>query len=149
MPLPIHSSIANIIIIYLKPLALKTSRSVDSIVTPQVIVYLATLFEEKKINNQGIQKSLELLAESSEIKEYNSLDDFSQFLKTNNLLQVTDTSLLSSIVKNVIDHNPQPVADYKAGKEQSIGYLIGQCMKEAKGSGNPQIFKELLISSLQ
>ena len=38
--------------------------------------------------------------------------------------------------------------EYKAGKEASLKFLIGQCMKVTKGSGNPEILAELLKKRL-
>jgi aspartyl-tRNA(Asn)/glutamyl-tRNA(Gln) amidotransferase subunit B len=48
----------------------------------------------------------------------------------------------------VVEGKPQSVADYKSGKEKAIGFLIGQCMKESRGKGNPQILNKLLKDEL-
>jgi len=44
----------------------------------------------------------------------------------------------------------QAAADYKAGKQASMQFLIGQAMKKLRGRGNPESLKELferLLSS--
>ena len=48
-----------------------------------------------------------------------------------------------------MENNPQSVADYKAGKKQSIGFLIGQVMKATKGKANPPMVKEMLEKKLK
>ena len=64
------------------------------------------------------------------------------------LLQVSDESAMKEVVTKIIGENPHVVAEYKAGKEASLQYLIGQGMKETKGSANPQILKKLFIEQL-
>lgn len=138
-------TIANIITIYLKPLSEKYETSLTSIITTQQLLTLAELLDTKRINNQGLQKILDLLASTPETETV----EIEEFAQRHNLLQINDDSILSSIVEAVIVQNPVPVADYKGGKEQSIGFLIGQCMKQSKGSGNPQMFRDLLVEALK
>jgi aspartyl-tRNA(Asn)/glutamyl-tRNA(Gln) amidotransferase subunit B len=142
MSKPTPKTIANIITTYLKPVSEKYGIDFEQVVTPSELTQLASLFDEKKINNQGLQKALDLLAQADDV------DSIESFLEEHNLVQISDDSVLSEIVETVISDNPTPVADYKGGKEQSIGFLIGQCMKASKGSGNPQKFRELLITKL-
>ena len=47
------------------------------------------------------------------------------------------------IVDEVIAENAKIVADYKGGKQQAIGSLVGQLMKKSKGRANPQLANEL------
>ena len=56
--------------------------------------------------------------------------------------------MLETIVKEVIEANATIVNEYKAGKTQVIGFLIGQCMKQAKGQGNAQIFGNIIKAKL-
>ena len=57
---------------------------------------------------------------------------------------MSDTDELERICKEVIDRNPQMVADFKGGKERAIGSLIGQVMAITKGSANPKMVNEIL-----
>ena len=52
--------------------------------------------------------------------------------------------MLRDIVLKVINDNPDSVNDYKAGKDRAIKYLMGQIMKETKGSANPKLVNEIL-----
>ena len=57
---------------------------------------------------------------------------------------MSDTGELEKICKEVIDKNPQMVADFKGGKERAIGGLVGQVMGATKGSANPKLVNEIL-----
>ena len=64
------------------------------------------------------------------------------------LVQKNDEALLEATVESVLLAHPQAVSEYKSGKISSIQFLVGQCMKELKGSGNPVLLKSLLEKSL-
>ena len=64
------------------------------------------------------------------------------------LLQKNDEGELKEIAQKIIDNNEKVVADYKVGKENALMSLVGQIMKETKGSANPQVAKQILIDLL-
>ena len=64
------------------------------------------------------------------------------------LLQKNDEGALKEIAQKIIDANPKVVADYKGGKENALMSLVGQIMKETKGSANPAVAKKLLLDML-
>jgi aspartyl-tRNA(Asn)/glutamyl-tRNA(Gln) amidotransferase subunit B len=64
------------------------------------------------------------------------------------LLQQNDTSALLLIIDKVIAENHTVALEFKAGKQASLQYLIGQCMKLSKGSANPAVLKDLLVEKL-
>jgi aspartyl-tRNA(Asn)/glutamyl-tRNA(Gln) amidotransferase subunit B len=64
------------------------------------------------------------------------------------LRQMSDTSELDTIVDGVIAANPQPVADYRAGKVAAVGRLVGEVMKATRGRANPGVVTELIKSRL-
>lgn len=51
-------------------------------------------------------------------------------------------------IEMVIESNPKPVKEFKEGKEQVIGFLIGQVQKELKGKGDVRIIRELIVSEI-
>ena len=70
-------------------------------------------------------------------------------MKKRDLSQISDTGALEKIVRgSYLQTNEKSVEDYKAGKVQAIGYLVGQVMKESKGKANPPMVKELLEKAL-
>ena len=64
------------------------------------------------------------------------------------LRQISDTSELEAIVAGVVAGNPAQVAQYRGGKQQVIGYFVGQVMKASGGRANPQVVSDLLRRAL-
>ena len=63
--------------------------------------------------------------------------------------QVTDTAALEPIVDEVLARCTDQVQQYHDGNKKVVGYLVGQCMKASKGSGNPKLFNKLLTARLE
>ena len=63
--------------------------------------------------------------------------------------QQSDEGALAAIAQKVIDANPGVAADYKAGKEAAMQFLVGQGMKESRGSANPAALRTALLKLLQ
>lgn len=66
-----------------------------------------------------------------------------------NLSIVSDTSEIESIVKKIIDTNPEETQRYKSGEKKLAGFFVGKVMQESKGKANPKIVNELLIKLLE
>jgi len=64
------------------------------------------------------------------------------------LVQISDEGALLAVVDRIVAANPQSVADYKAGKEKAVGFLVGQVMKETKGKANPGLLNKLILDRL-
>ncbi len=79
---------------------------------------------------------------------YKSGQSAAEIIKKRGLSQISDTGELEKIVAEVIKSNVQPVADYKAGKETALMFLVGQVMKASKGRANPQLVNEVLKKKL-
>jgi aspartyl-tRNA(Asn)/glutamyl-tRNA(Gln) amidotransferase subunit B len=134
--LEIARNTANLISILIA-FAEKLEKNSYDLVSSQSLVEIAKLFSDKKINNQGVQKLIEIIIENPAISVNDAASE-------NSLFQLTDDKTLEVFVDVVIQSNPKIVEEYKSGKIQVIGFLIGQCMKESKGKGNPGKFKEIL-----
>lgn len=75
---------------------------------------------------------------------YASGKDPEKVVEEKGLKLVSDTGAIESICKKVLEENPGPVADFKGGKQQAFGFLVGQAMKASKGQGNPKVVNEIL-----
>jgi aspartyl-tRNA(Asn)/glutamyl-tRNA(Gln) amidotransferase subunit B len=64
------------------------------------------------------------------------------------LAQVSDRGALDAAVADVIARHPAQVAEFRAGKERVVGFLVGQVMKATGGKANPQLVQELLRAAL-
>ena len=67
-----------------------------------------------------------------------------EIAKAKDLLQKNDEGQLKEVILKIIKDNPKVVETYKSGKENAIMSLVGQVMKETKGSANPQLALKLL-----
>ena len=75
--------------------------------------------------------------------------DVDAIIEAKGLKQVTDSGEIEKFVLEVIEKNPAQVQQYKDGKEQVIGFLVGQCMQLSKGKANPAQVNELLRDKMQ
>jgi len=67
-----------------------------------------------------------------------------QIVDAEGLGQIGDEAALGAIVQQVIAANPEAVAQVRAGKQNTFGFLVGQVMKASKGKANPQVAGELI-----
>jgi aspartyl-tRNA(Asn)/glutamyl-tRNA(Gln) amidotransferase subunit B len=71
-----------------------------------------------------------------------------QIVQEKGLTQVSDEGALDRIVVDVLGKHPMQVAQYKEGKQQVLGFLVGQVMKASGGKANPGKVNELLQKRL-
>jgi aspartyl-tRNA(Asn)/glutamyl-tRNA(Gln) amidotransferase subunit B len=74
--------------------------------------------------------------------------DPTSIMEEKNLGQIEDAGEIETIVEKIIAANPKAVEDFKAGKEASFKFLVGQVMREAKGKANPAMINKLLLEKL-
>lgn len=108
--------------------------------SPAHLATLIMLVDQKVINQTIAKEIFEVMFEEN--------IDPKQYVEENGLKQENDEGALKKTVEEVIAANPQSVADYRAGKEKAIGFLVGQTMKAMKGKADPasvnKLLKELL-----
>ncbi|MFT7015644.1 MAG: aspartyl-tRNA(Asn)/glutamyl-tRNA(Gln) amidotransferase subunit B, partial [Pseudohongiellaceae bacterium] len=75
------------------------------------------------------------------IEDASSVDEI---IESKGLKQVTDSGAIEELVDDVISNNPDQVQQFKEGKEQVIGFLVGQAMQLSKGKANPGQVNQLL-----
>jgi aspartyl-tRNA(Asn)/glutamyl-tRNA(Gln) amidotransferase subunit B len=74
--------------------------------------------------------------------------DPEELVKSEGLAQVSDRGALEQAVADVIARHPTQVEQFRGGKQQVIGFLVGQVMKASGGKANPQVVQELLRAAL-
>jgi aspartyl-tRNA(Asn)/glutamyl-tRNA(Gln) amidotransferase subunit B len=109
--------------------------------TPENFAELIYLIFVGEISSSGAQEVLKEMFKKG--------GDPSQIIKSRGLKQVSKEEDLEKIVEKIIKNNPQPVKDYKKGKETALQFLVGQVMKESKGKANPKIASKLLKKKLR
>ncbi len=107
---------------------------------PEDLATVINMVKSNKINRGTGKKVLE--------KVFTDGVDPEKYVEENNLAQVTDVSALRPIIEQVIADNEKSVSEYKAGKTQAMGYIMGQAMRALKGKAPAQevqkILKEIL-----
>ena len=72
-----------------------------------------------------------------------------QYINEHNLKMVNDDSAVKTVVANVLEANPDSIAQYKEGNDKVAKFLMGQCMKQLKGKANPALVTKLLEEELE
>lgn len=72
-----------------------------------------------------------------------------EIIEAKGLKQVTDSGEIEKLVDEVISANPDQVQQFKDGKEQVIGFLVGQAMQRSKGKANPGQVNQLLRDKMK
>ncbi|HLH23167.1 MAG TPA: Asp-tRNA(Asn)/Glu-tRNA(Gln) amidotransferase subunit GatB [Chloroflexota bacterium] len=109
--------------------------------TPEHLAELLGLVERGVLSQALAKQVLEEAFESGARPE--------AIVQERGLAQISDTSELERIVAEVLAANPQPVADYRAGKETAANFLKGQVMKATRGKANPAVVTDLLTAQLR
>lgn len=102
---------------------------------------LIELIEKGTISSAIAKKVLDKMFDETKKPE--------DIIKENGWIQISDEGAIKEVVIKILEANPQSVADYKAGKEKALGFLVGQAMKETKGKANPQMLNQMFKDELK
>lgn len=120
----------------------ETRREIDeTALTVDNLTAMITLIEKGVISNTAAKTVLEQILEK-DVSPAAVVDE-------KGLAQVNDTGKLQAIVNDVLLQNAKAVEDYKNGKTNVIGFLVGQCMRASKGQGNPAVLKDMIVSGIE
>lgn len=109
-------------------------------IVPTQVASLAKLLAEDAISSNQAHEVFEAMAQSGEDPE--------AIVDARGMRQVSDTGALQPIVDEVLAACADQAQQYRDGNQKVIGFLVGQCMKVSRGTGNPKLFNELLRASL-
>lgn len=113
----------------------------DTPLTADLLCKIIELIETKMISNTSGKVIFE------EIMNGNT--DIDKIIEEKGLKQISDDSAIEKIVNDVLAANQKSVDDYRGGKTNALGFLVGQCMKASKGQANPAKCKELVLKYLE
>jgi len=74
--------------------------------------------------------------------------DADSIIEAKGLKQITDSGAIEAAVDDVIAANPEQVEQFRAGKEQVLGFFVGQVMKATRGKANPGQVNQILRDKL-
>ncbi len=111
---------------------------------PEGIAEAVQLYQESLLSSRGVKEVLGLLRQGEgEGREARSVAEH------HNLIQVSEEGALQAIVDRVLAREQKAVEEYCAGKEAAMQYLVGQGMRESRGSANPKALRALLEESIK
>jgi Asp-tRNA(Asn)/Glu-tRNA(Gln) amidotransferase B subunit len=76
-------------------------------------------------------------------------DDPAAAIERLGLAQVSDTSQIERWIEEIVEQNAGPVAQYRAGKTQTLGFLVGLVMKRSGGRAEPKTVQRLMRQALE
>ena len=112
----------------------------DTKLTADKLIDLVDVINAKTISNASGKKVFAVLLEQDKAVK--------DIIAELGLSQVSDSAALEKIADEVLADNEKSVADFKNGKTNALGYLVGQCMKASKGKANPGMMKEIITKKL-
>lgn len=117
-------------------------------IAPDNFAKLISMALNNEISSRGAKDLLRIMIDPPAGEAGKGDNNPEKLAEEHNLLQKSDESELLEIVESIISEHTSVVEEYKAGKEASIQFLVGQGMKATQGSANPQVLKELLIKTI-
>ena len=112
----------------------------DSRVPPEQLAALLDRIEDGTISGKIAKEVFETL--------WNEGGDVAQIIESRGLMQITDRAAIESLVDDVMSAYPEQVQQYRDGKTQVLGFLVGQVMKASRGKANPQQVNQVLRARL-
>ena len=109
--------------------------------TPAQVASLSALLAEDAITFAQAREVLDAVNGTGE--------DPAAYVDAHGMRQSTDEGALGAIVDEVLERCTDQVQQYRDGNKKVLGFLVGQCMKAAKGSGNPKAFNKMLAERLE
>lgn len=110
-------------------------------IKPKSLAELVELVDKGTISGKQAKQVFQFMAESGKTPAV--------IVEEKGMKQISDEGAIAGIIDQVIANNPQSVEDYKSGKKQAIGFLVGQVMKATRGQANPEMVNKMLAEKLQ
>ena len=108
--------------------------------TEEQLAKMIILIDKGTISSAIGKKVLEELFENPKDPE--------EIIEEKGWIQISDEGAIKEIVAKILEANPVSIADFKAGKDRALGFLVGQAMKETKGKANPQMLNKMFLEEL-
>ena len=110
-------------------------------IEPTQLASLLSRIEDKTISSKIAKNLFNQLLTSDETVD--------QMIKQQGLEQITDEDSINEYVAEVLNEFSDQKDQYLAGKEQVLGFLVGQVMKRTQGKANPKMVNELIINQIK
>ena len=104
--------------------------------SPENLAKLISLVEKNIINRTVAKDVFEAVFKEDVDPE--------RYVEEHGLKVINDTDALTKTIEELLEKNPQSVADFKAGKEKAMGFIVGQTMRAMKGKADPAVVNQLV-----
>ncbi len=110
-------------------------------IKPEHLVTLIELVNANTLNQPAAKQTFGIMFDTDRPPQ--------EIVEELGLRQISDTNQIAEVARQVITDNPEPVAQFKGGKETTLKFLVGQVMKATRGKANPQLAEQVLREQLQ
>ena len=110
-------------------------------VTPESVAQLQKMVDDSTLSSTMAKTVFEKMFETGESPK--------KIAESEGLVQISDTDAVLAAVMDAIESNPDPVSDYLGGKQQAMGFLVGQVMKATRGKANPRMASQMVRERLE
>ena len=107
-------------------------------IKPEHFIELLQLLKQQKITEQQAKKILNDFFPKS----------FSPSTKVKGNEKITDEKEIEILIEKILKENKKAIADYLAGEESALNFLIGQIMKESKGRADIKIIRKIITKKI-
>ncbi|PIF04222.1 MAG: glutamine--tRNA ligase [Arcobacter sp.] len=109
--------------------------------TPAQISELVKMVDDKIISSKIAKQVFEQMCQSGQNPKI--------IVEEKGLIQISDPTIISPIIDEIIAQNPDNLAKFKAGNTKLAGFFVGQVLKATDGKANPQVVNKLVASALK
>ena len=109
--------------------------------TPIYLGKIIRFIQNGTISSKQAKKVFECLMEEGKDPEV--------IIEEKGMKQISDSGILTAIINEILNNNPQSIQDFCDGKDKAIRFLIGQIMKKTRGQANPKVTNQILVQLLK
>lgn len=113
----------------------------DYAATPAMLASLIRMIDSGTIGGKSAKEVFDEMSATGEDPE--------RIVERRGLVQITDPDAIREVAARVIAAHPAQVADYRAGKQQLFGFLVGRVMKETGGKAKAELANSILRELLE
>ena len=112
----------------------------DSGITAEHLAELIALVQSKRVNSKIAKALVERM--------WNGAGSPAAIVEREGLAQTSDRETIEPLVDQVLAAHPDVAANYRAGKQNVMGFLVGQVMKASGGKADPAVVNQLVRDKL-
>jgi aspartyl-tRNA(Asn)/glutamyl-tRNA(Gln) amidotransferase subunit B len=113
----------------------------EYVATPVMLATLIRMIDSSTIGGKSAKEVFDEMSSTAEAPE--------RIVERRGLLQITDPAVIREAAARVLAAHPSQVADYRAGKQQLFGFLVGRVMKETGGKAKAELANSIVRELLE